>query len=274
MKVRPPVVAGMFYTALPDQLSSEVNKFLAQVKPIELNGTLLGLIVPHAGHPYSGLTAAYAYSLLRDTAVKTVVIISPSHREYFAGISVFDGMAYRTPLGEVPLDEELRDALAKDGGIIKASAHGHGAEHAIEVQLPFLQRVLPEFKIVPIVMGDQRREFSYHLGERLGDLLHGKPAILVASSDLSHYHSDEEARALDRIVTEDVEHFDVEALMDDLETERCEACGGGPMVAMLTAAKKLGADHTKILHRCNSGDTTGDRSAVVGYLSAAVVRTR
>lgn len=271
-RIREPSVAGMFYPGERAVLTREVDALLSRVEPVKLEGDLYGLISPHAGYVYSGFTAAKGYKLLERKAVDTVVIISPSHREYFKGISVYSGSAYRTPLGVLPVDEALRSELIQDGEIIVASVAGHRDEHAVEVQLPFLQRVLKEFRILPIVMGDQRREFCVLLGEKLASVLEGKNFLLVASSDLSHYYPYDVACELDRIVIDEVEEFDAEGLLEDLETKRAEACGGGPMVAMLLAAKKLGADTTKILHYCNSGDVTGDRDGVVGYLSAAVVR--
>ncbi|MDI6765280.1 MAG: AmmeMemoRadiSam system protein B [Bacteroidota bacterium] len=276
MIVRQPVVAGMFYPVNPRTLENEIGQMLskAAINPSASvrHGNLIAIIVPHAGYVYSGLTAAHAYKLLQQTSFDTVVIISPSHREYFQGISVYSGDVYRTPLGDIAIDEDIREKLVKDDKLIEASTHGHTAEHAIEVQLPFLQKVLKNFKIVPIVMSDQGSELCYHLADRLAEVLKDKKALIAASTDLSHYHTAYEADKLDKIVIDDVAHFDYKKLSKDLETERAEACGGGPVVAALRAAKKLGANHVEILHQCNSGDVTGDRDAVVGYLSAAVLK--
>jgi len=272
--IREPAVAGMFYPSDTAVLRKEVDHLLSRVQAKKIEGDLRGLISPHAGYVYSGFTAANGYKLLEGKQVETVVIISPSHREYFKGISVYPGSAYRTPLGVLEVDDKLRSELIQDGGVIVSSTLGHREEHAIEVQLPFLQRVLKDFKILPIVMGDQRHDYCTLLAERLGAVLAGRQAFLVASSDLSHYYPYEIACKLDRIVIDEVEEFDPVGLSRDLETRRAEACGGGPMVAMLLAAKKLGADATEILHYCNSGDVTGDREGVVGYLSAAVLRRK
>jgi AmmeMemoRadiSam system protein B len=270
--IREPAVAGMFYPLDQAVLDHEVDALLRRAEVKEVRGELRGLISPHAGYIYSGYTAANGYRLLEGKSVRTVVIIAPSHREYFRGVSVYSGSAYRTPLGILEVDEELRAELVEDEGVINASIMGHRDEHAIEVQLPFLQKVLRNFKILPIVMGDQRREFCMALGERLGSILKGKDALLVASTDLSHYYSYDVARKLDQVIIDHVREFDEESLLTDFETQRAEACGGGPMVAMLVAAKKLGGDRVEILHYCNSGDVTGDKDGVVGYLSAAVVR--
>jgi hypothetical protein len=273
MTVRPPAVAGMFYTANPKALGKEIDTMLSKATVKPLKGSIVALIVPHAGYLYSGLTAAHAYKSLRGLSFETVVIISPSHREYFKGISIYDGSAYLTPLGNLTIDETLREEILKNEKIITASDIGHTTEHAIEVQLPFLQTVLKDFKILPIVMGDQCHELCFHLGNKLGETLRGKNVLVVASSDLSHYHPYDEAEKLDKIIADDIRQFDYEKLMEDLENERAEACGGGPVAAALIAAKKLNADCVEILHKCNSGDITGERDAVVGYLSAAVLRT-
>jgi AmmeMemoRadiSam system protein B len=226
---------------------------------------------------YSGATAAAAYKLLKGRSYKTVVMISPSHVEYFNGISMFGGKGYRTPLGIVEVDGKLRDELRSNNGVLMESDFGHRVygmgrpgEHALEVQLPFLQKVLEDFRFLPIVMGDQRHEYCVFLGELLGRVLEGKDALIVASSDLSHFYSAEIAAGLDGLVVEVVNNLDPAQLLSNLESRRCEACGGGPIAAMMIAAKKLGATNAEVLHYCTSGDVTGDKEEVVGYLSAAV----
>lgn len=268
--VRKPAVAGMFYTSDPHELREEIDKFLSMVPDTPLSGRIWSLIVPHAGYLYSGLTAAHAYKLLKKNPVSTVVLISPSHREYFAGISIYQGDAFRTPLGDIPIDQKLSDRLAEKDSVIIRSDRGHRAEHAIEVQLPFLQVVLGQFAIVPITVGDQRPEFCHHLSEKLASALRDTDVVMIASTDLSHYHTAEEADKLDKIIIADLAEFNHARLMSDIQSQRAEACGGGPAVIALAASEKLGATDVKILHQCNSGDVTGDRSAVVGYVSAVV----
>ncbi|MGA9365237.1 MAG: AmmeMemoRadiSam system protein B [Bacteroidota bacterium] len=270
--IREPAVAGMFYPEDRLTLDREVDALIKRAEVKKIKGELRGLISPHAGYVYSGYTAASGYRLLEGKSVQTVVIIAPSHREYFRGISVFSGSAYSTPLGILEVDDELRSELVRDGGVIEASLSGHREEHAIEVQLPFLQKVLADFKILPIVMGDQRRDFCVALGKRLGEILKGRKALLVASSDLSHYYPYDIACKLDQVIINDVQEFGEERLLEDLDSQRAEACGGGPIVAMLIAARELGADKVEVLHYCNSGDVTGDKDGVVGYLSAAVMK--
>lgn len=270
--IREPVFAGTFYPGDPQVLQDEIERMLSRTSIAPPGGALVALIVPHAGYPYSGLTASTAYKLLERSTYDAIVIVGPSHREYFEGISVFSGSTFRTPLGDVPIDGALRSALTEGDRIVGSSTTGHLREHSIEVQVPFLQTVLPGTSILPIVMGSQDREYCLHLGRRLGETLAGRNVLLIATTDLSHYHSYDDAGVLDDIIIRDMAQFDVEQMMGDLESNRTEACGGGPAVAVLDAARRLGADKVRILYHCNSGDVTGHRDAVVGYLSAAALR--
>ncbi len=270
--IRPPAVAGMFYPGSERVLRNEVKTLLERAHPDSPLGSIHALIVPHAGYPYSGLTAAYAYKLLEGSAYDCVVLVSPSHREYFKTISVYHGSAYQTPVGTFPVNEGMRAELLTNCPLIEASGKGHGSEHAIEVQLPFLSATIGEIPILPLVMGSQERELCFELGNALADTLSGKHCLMIASSDLSHYYPYETAKAIDSRTIEDIERFDFEQLMDDLEATSAEACGGGPVVAVLSAAYQLGARDVQILHHCNSGDVSGDHSGVVGYVSAAVVQ--
>ena len=269
---RPPAVAGMFYPSNPDKLRRTIQELLAEASVKKIPGELLALVCPHAGYKYSGLTAAHAYKLLLGTSYDTVIVVSPSHREIFDGASVYSGSAYQTPLGNLPVDDVLREEILRDSTVIHASLSGHRQEHAVEVQLPFLQLVLRDFKILPIVIGEQKRESCYHLGEKLAAAARGRKVLLVASTDLSHFYPAATAEKLDRVIIDDIAKLDHGRMMSDLETDRGEACGGGPAVAVMLAAKKLGANTATILHHSNSGDVTGDLREVVGYLSAAISR--
>ncbi len=276
-KVRQPAVAGLFYPDVPSILNADIERMFENAKDIigdkKINGEIKAIIAPHAGYMYSGQTAAVAYSLIRGKDYDTVVVVSPSHREYFDAISIYDGKAYKTPLGEIEIDVELAEKIYEKGkGLIEISSYGHKLEHAIEVHLPFLQKALNHFKLVPIVMGDQKSDYCFKLGDILGDVLDGKNVLLVASTDLSHYYVYDVAIKLDKIVIDDVANFDEVKLMDDLEQQKCEACGGGPTVAVMRAAKKLGANKSEVLYYCNSGDVTGDKTGVVGYLSAVLFK--
>jgi MEMO1 family protein len=267
-EIRPPAVSGLFYPDDPTMLALTVDRLLEKHHAAEDRSFPVGVVSPHAGYAYSGPTAAYAYTLLQRRPFRTAVIISPSHREYFNGISIYDGDAYRTPLGLINVDIHLREKLLAQNGILKASQLGHRDEHAIEVQLPFLQRINPDAKVLPIVMGDQRSEHCLLLARALADVL-TPDHVLIASSDLSHFHDQQEAVERDRIVEEDIVALKPMRLLNDLSTSRGEACGGGPIAVVMSASQSLGADRGKILHRCTSGDITGDTHRVVGYLSAA-----
>lgn len=270
--VRHPAVAGLFYEADPIRLNRNVTDLLDQAGDHKLTGALLGLVSPHAGYVYSGSTAAVGYKLLKNKKFDAVVIVGPSHREYFSGISIYPGDGYLTPLGEISVNTEIRDELLKQSKVIVSTDAGHRGEHSVEVQLPFLQKVLGSFSFVPIVMGTQRRDYCLALGNALAKAAIGKNLLLVASSDLSHYHPYDVAVSLDKRVIDSVEAFDENALMDRLEQEEVEACGGGPMVAVMHAVKQLGANASEALYYCNSGDVTGEKDAVVGYLSAAFIQ--
>lgn len=271
--VREPAAAGFFYTAEAGILERELEQMLEDVQPPQFVGTLRGLISPHAGYIYSGPTAAYGYRLLEGMSFDTVIVIGPSHREHFDDISIFPGESYRTPLGEVPIDNEIRARLSTYHKRIIQSTKGHRLEHSIEVQLPFLQKVLGVFSFVPIIMGDQRRANCELLADALAEVLKDQSVLIVASSDLSHYHPYEVAKSLDSRVIHDVESFDADALMTKLEHEEVEACGGGPMVVAMKTLSKLGCQKTKILHQCNSGDVSSQKDSVVGYLSAAIIKS-
>lgn len=172
--VRKPAVAGMFYPASRTQLIEDIDMLLNRVEQRETFENVLGIVVPHAGYTYSGLTAAYAYNVIKSKNFTTVVIISPSHREYFPGIAIYNGDAYNTPLGDVPINKELSKKICEDSKFIFEGLNGHRAEHAIEVQIPFLQRVINNFSIVPIVMGDQNKIYVDELSEKLSSLIDKK----------------------------------------------------------------------------------------------------
>jgi len=269
--IRPPAVAGMFYPANPEKLEDSINKLLRESKTEFAPQKIFALIVPHAGYMYSGKTAAYAYNLLAGKKFKTVIILSPSHREYFQGISIFNGDSYETPLGIIPLNKEVRDKIVSSSKIIFSGKEGHRLEHAVEVQLPFLQMLLKDFSIVPIVIGDQRRKNLLELAEQLSKVI-DEDTLVVSSSDLSHFYTKVVADHLDSVVEMHIKNFDFESLENDLESSKCEACGGGTIVAALKTASLMKISKTKVLHRSDSGDTTGDESEVVGYLSAVIYK--
>lgn len=266
-KIRACVACGTFYPVDPAELRKEIDDMIGAARSAPFPD-VMGIVAPHAGYMYSGDTAARVYGALAGSRYGSVIIVSPSHRERFRGVSAYDGDGYATPLGLVPVDRELRAALALQPSPVRVSGAGHGPEHAVEVHLPFLQRVLGEFSFVPLVMGEQTPEICFSLGETLGRVLKGRKALLVASTDLSHFFPRQVAKGLDDVAMNDVGKFDARSLMADLEEGKAEACGGGPTVAVMTALKILGAREMRVTHYATSGDVTGDDRSVVGYMSA------
>ena len=267
--IRRSVIAGTWYPGTKAELARTVDGFLDNVKREELGGELMGLIAPHAGYVYSGQVAAYAYKQLEGLDFPIVAIVSPVHRMFVGRLAVTAKRYYETPLGLVEVDGELVDALDEAVGLNRVERDD---EHSLEIQLPFLQRVLGRFKLLPVMMGDQSLPACRALGEALAGVLRGRRALLVASTDLSHFHPYDTAVRLDRVVLDHIEKFDPEGLALDLERGRCEACGGGPVIAVMLAAKALGANRARVLKYANSGDVTGDRWQVVGYMAGAIYK--
>ncbi len=278
-KVRAPAVAGGFYPADPAELGKMVDDFLARATVTKLGGPFVALISPHAGYPYSGQVAAHSYVLLKGRKFERVVVIAPSHLEAFPFSSIYDGDAYATPLGEIPVDKAFAAKLAGRSTLIQLSERGHGivqgrGEHALEDELPFLQRTLGSFKLVPIIMGDQSYEASRALGVALAKLIPGTDTLIVVSSDLSHYHPYDEAVKIDHQTLKAIEDWDYLSLSLNFQRRIWEACGGGPIVAAMIAAERMGANRAVVLKYANSGDVTGDKSAVVGYGAVALVKEK
>jgi hypothetical protein len=271
--VRQPAVAGSFYPADSSSLTKQIEDFLARVPNTEINGEIVALISPHAGYMYSGEVAACAYKLLEGLEFEAVVVIAPSHRFPFQGASVYYSGGYQIPLGLLPVHQELAERIMAQAEIIDFFPQAHSREHALEVQLPFLKMVLGDFNLVPIVMGSQDIDTCRKLAKAVADSVSGRKVLIVASSDLSHFHNYDTAVELDSLVQNRVSNFDAEGLSQDLQQRVCEACGGGPMVTALMAAKLLGADQTKVLKYANSGDVTGDNRQVVGYMAAVIYKS-
>ena len=267
--VRPCAVAGSWYPGTRTALERAVDAHLASAAAAE-QVCPRALVAPHAGLMYSGPVAACAYSLVRACAYEAVVLVGPSHFVGFDGLSIWSRGAWDSPFGPVAVHEQLAASIAAAYPGVHLNRSAHGREHSLEMQLPFIARLLPGVPIVPLVMGYQTRDTAEQFGDALGRTLRGQQVLLVASSDLSHYHDARTAAALDAVVLRHVEAFDPEALMRALEDEPGHACGGGPMVAVLRAARLLGASHTRVLRYADSGDVSGDKDAVVGYMAAAI----
>jgi len=285
-KVRAPGVAGGFYPADPKELTQMIDGFLAHNTVPQVPGPLVALICPHAGYVFTGPVAASCFAQLKGRKYTRVVVIAPSHYVNFPFSSIYDGDAYATPLGNVPVDKEFRAKLAHLSSSIKISDRGHvqegeNAEHSLEVQLPWLQRTLGDFKLVPIIMGDQNYGLERALGRALAKALLAETAearaqtLILVSSDLSHYHPYDYANNIDHQTLQAIVDWDYLSLsrnfaMWERGVQTWEACGGGPIVAGMIAAEGLGATHAQILKYANSGDATGDKTRVVGYGAVAI----
>jgi AmmeMemoRadiSam system protein B len=271
--VRPAAVAGSWYPGSAAALEAAVDAHLAAAAPVSQRACPRALIAPHAGLMYSGPVAASAYRLLTGCRYSAAVLVGPSHFVGFHGVSIWPRGAWQSPLGDVPIAEDLARAIAARSSDVREYPAAHGREHSLEMQLPFVTRLLPEVPIVPLVMGHQDRAIAIGLGDALAAVLDVRPerdVLLVASSDLSHYEDAATASKMDAVVLRSVEQLDPEGLMTTIEREPRHACGGGPMVAVLRAAAQLGCTESRVLCYADSGDVSGDKSAVVGYMAAAL----
>jgi AmmeMemoRadiSam system protein B len=265
--LRRSAVAGTWYPADAAALAHEVDRYLnaAGDKP---HGEPAAIVAPHAGLMYSGPVAAHSYNVLRGCDVEVAVLVGPSHYIGFDGVAIYDRGAFATPFGPVAIAEECASEIMAASPQVKPNAAAHAREHSLEMQLPFLKRVLPDVMIVPLVMGYQRRETAYRLGDAIAAAVRKYRAVIIASTDLSHYKDSVTAARLDAKVIEQVERFDPDGLMDLLEAYPEHACGGGPTVSVMRAAKAIGARDARVLKYGDSGDVSGDKDAVVGYLAA------
>jgi AmmeMemoRadiSam system protein B len=266
--IRKSAVAGSWYPGSPSALAGAVDAHLRRVERT-VEGDLVALVAPHAGLMYSGPVAAHAYHLLRDRPFDVAVIVGPSHFVGFDGVAAFASGGFETPLAVAPIDAECIRGLMAASPVVHEQPSAHLREHSLEMQLPFLQRLAPSLPIVPLLVGYQTGATARALGEALAQVLAGRRALLVASSDLSHYHDAATAAALDQVVIDCVAAFDADRLQAALDARPEHACGGGPMVAVMRAARQLGARDALVLDYADSGDVSGDKSAVVGYLAAA-----
>jgi AmmeMemoRadiSam system protein B len=269
--MRPAAVAGTWYPGTAGALAREIDAYVADADVEAIAAPVRALVAPHAGLMYSGPVAAFAYKAARTTSYDAVVLVGPSHFVGFDGVSIWPAGAWQTPFGAVRVDEALAAAIARETPAIIERPAAHGREHCLEMQLPFVAHLMPATPIVPLVMGYQTRATAEALGDGLARAI-GDTArvLLVASSDLSHYEDARVAARMDGVVADRVAALDPDGLMRALEREPRHACGGGPIVSVLRAASQLGASHASVLHYADSGDVTGDKSAVVGYLAAAI----
>ncbi|HPD61113.1 MAG TPA: AmmeMemoRadiSam system protein B [Thermodesulfobacteriota bacterium] len=271
--IRQPVVAGSFYTANPKVLAQEIKSYLNNVPVGQvISEKPIGLISPHAGYIYSGQVAAFAYKQIEGRRYEAIMIIAPSHQVYFHGASVDTKDGYRTPLGVVPVAKEIVNQIFDKSPLITHYPQAHLQEHSLEVQIPFLQTVVGDFKLIPMVMGDQTIETCQVVARVLANVIKNHDILVVASSDLSHYHPSDIAQGLDQKVIDRINAFDPQGLALDLRLHKTEACGGGPIITALLIGERLGANKARVVKYANSGDVSGDYSGVVGYAAGVIYK--
>ncbi|HTW91447.1 MAG TPA: AmmeMemoRadiSam system protein B [bacterium] len=268
--VRQPAVAGQFYPDDAKTLAMMVDSFVAQAQEPAIPGRLIGLQVPHAGYPFSGPTAAHAFKLLKGMDSVTVVMLGTSHHVMLDHAAVYPRGSWHTPLGNVAIDEALAKAIMAQDDFFADMPEAHAQEHSIEVEVPFLQRVLGRFKIVPIMLLEPTYEQCERVGKAIAKVARGKRVLLLASSDLFHGYSYTEANHVDSTTFGLMAKFAPKAFHDALDRGDAQACGGNAITAMMIAARELGADTAVVLATTNSNDVVGEKGGyVVGYSAVA-----
>ncbi|MGB9907376.1 MAG: AmmeMemoRadiSam system protein B [Candidatus Saccharicenans sp.] len=267
--LRKPVWAGQFYEADPAKLSRLLDVYLSEAGARAVGGEVAGLISPHAGYVYSGRVAACGYSLVKDRPVDSVVIIGPSHQYGFEGCSIYLRGGFETPLGVAEVDATLARELSRLSGF-GYIPEAHAREHSIEVQVPFIQKVFPKARIVPVVMGYQTESTVQALAGALARALPGKKVLVVASTDLSHFLSRAEANELDQKTIDLLRQLDLKTLTRKMGRQENIMCGSGPVLTLLQYARKVGRPRVEVLSYSDSAAVGGPADRVVGYLSAAV----
>ncbi len=284
--LRYPVVSGLFYPDGKEELDRSIESYLQEIdrdslytKVSEQTGIKepknygpLVLISPHAGYIFSGRVQAHSYILLEKGNIDTIIIIGPTHQEKLKGISVNLDDAYETPMGLIEVDLEFANKLISGSSIFQSSEEAHLREHVIEVQLPFIQKLFPNAKIVSLLFGEQNWDNARLLKDSLINTIKDLPKryLIVVSSDLSHYHSSVDALMLDNTLIEDVKNMAPESFYKNIESGNSEACGFGCILTGIMIANEIGMGKSAILQYMNSGEVSGDRKRVVGYLSAAL----
>ncbi len=268
-RIRHPAVAGLFYPRDPIILREEVNAYLTQtpeLKPVRA----LGCIVPHAGYIYSGHVAGAVFAALE--VPKLCIVLCPNHTGMGRPLAIMSQGVWETPFGDVAIDADFAEALKRQCPLLQEDSAAHQSEHAAEVELPFLQMRKPQVKFVPIALGTGQFEPLEHLGLALAEVIAAQSSsvLIIASSDMNHYESDAITRVKDHIAIEPILRLDARALYDVVTEQHISMCGFGPAVAILTAAKNLGATFAELVKYATSGDISGERFAVVGYAGIVV----
>ena len=277
LDVRPSPIAGTWYEGDPKVLARIVDQYLDDAQFPELNGEVVAVIAPHAGHQYSGAVAGYAFTAIRGRSPDLVALIGPMHHPYSQPLITTAHDAYSTPLGNVTIEKEtlhVLDEALKSELDVGLSPVSNDPEHSLEIELPFLQRALKnKWKLLPVMVRAQEARVSEGLGKALEKVLKDKNFVLVASTDLSHFYNQKTALTYDRAMLDQIESFSPEGAFDVERAGKGFACGLGAFTAVMWASRELGADKVKVLRHATSGDVTGDYSSVVGYGAAAILKT-
>jgi AmmeMemoRadiSam system protein B len=278
MDIRPSPIAGQWYPGQPENLAASVDTYIEAAKLPEIPGDIVAVIAPHAGHRYSGPVAGHAFAAVRGLSPALVIVISPMHQPYHQPLLTSAHAAYQTPLGTIPingkalrtLDEHLHDALGFGITAVRGDQ-----EHSLEIELPFLQQALAgEFSLLPVMVRNQSPRVVQALGSAIAQTIQDQNALLVASTDLSHFYPQETANQLDQEMLKRIEAFDPLAVLQAEEQGKAFACGRGAVAAVLWAAQDLGADTVTVVNYATSGDISGDYTQVVGYGAAVVTRNK
>jgi AmmeMemoRadiSam system protein B len=265
--LRQPAVVGRFYPQDPERLREDIESYLGSTADA---APAIGCIVPHAGYMYSGHVAGAVFS--RIAIPRRTVLLCPNHTGMGHPLSIMSEGAWQTPLGPVPIDSELAETLKQSLPLLTEDSSAHRAEHAAEVELPFLEVRHPGFSFVPIALGTANFEPLAALGEAIAEVVRAQdePVLIIASSDMNHYESDPITRIKDQKAIEPILRLDARGLYDTVMNEDISMCGFGPTVAMITAARRLGSTHAELIRYATSGDVSGDREMVVGYAGVVV----
>lgn len=275
--VRPSPIAGRWYESNPTRLARQIDEYLDSARVTPLAGEVIALVAPHAGHRYSGLTAAHAFKTVQGNVYDLVVVVSPYHDLFPGSLITSSHHAYATPLGEISVDQEALAML--DAGMLRRTGVTvkrirHDTEHSLEIELPFLQRSLQSgFNLLPIMVRSRDAREMQSLGETLAEIAVKQKTLLVASSDLSHFFPESQAMILDAFLERQIMELSPDGVLDADITGKGFACGAGAISAVLWAALVLKADKAVLLHHSTSADETGDHRSVVGYGSMAVIKT-
>jgi MEMO1 family protein len=263
--VRPSPIAGKWYPGDAPHLSHTIDEFISRAEVPDIPGRIVGILAPHAGHRYSGPVAGHAYKLLQGKTFDTVVLVGPSHYPYPSHLITSGHEAFETPLGQVPIDRPVLEALQQR---LSIETVRKDPEHSLEIQLPFLQCALGRFRLVPLALVDQSFKMAEELGHAIGQICAGTKTLLVASSDLSHFYPQQVAHVLDQTMLDTVAAFEPAQVIQAEEEAKGFACGRGAIAAVMVAARDLGADTAQVINYATSGDITHDYGQVVGYGAA------